>query len=188
MNKQIGNKKIWIVGIIAVLSAVPVVLFAALFGDRPNYAQRASVPLEDVLVDAGAIKKCGYGDDGRGADSQRPWYDAFYELPLGREEAIDLVHKAASSNGYGLTHASKEDRGDLGSIADEHIDNWYFDNTKMSSNSELQLGSENIAFGVNNDGPHSISNISCGTDEAVTVNSGEDVTMITLSIKLPEFK
>ena len=155
---------------------------------KVNYAQQIAEPLENTLLAAGAVKKCGYGDDGRGADNQRPWYDAFYELPSGRDAAIKLISEAANKNGYTLIHASKDNRGDLGSIADEYIDNWYFDNNKASTNGDLQPGSVKVALGVNNDGPRSLSEISCGTKEPVVVNSGEDSSMITISIKLPEFK
>lgn len=175
---------------VVVLAAVIIIAGAWLLTSRTsrNYAQETSTPLEAALVKAGAVKKCGYGDAGRGSDNQRPWYDTFYELPSGRDKAIELVNNVARDNGYSLTHASKTNRGGLGSIADEFIDNWYFDNSKASTHSDLRAGNVSVAFGVNNDGQHSISNVSCGTKDAVTIDSGENTSMISLNVKLPEFK
>lgn len=156
--------------------------------NNSNYAEQVIQPLEAALVNAGAVKKCGYGDGGRGSDNQAPWYNSFYELPSGRDSAIETINRVAHENGYNLVHASKGNRGDLGAIADAYIDNWYFDNTKGSSFSDLQSGTEKLAFGVNNDGRHSLSNISCGTKDTVVINSDEKTTMISVSVKLPEFK
>lgn len=190
-SKKTVSKKMWIVAIpvliLVVIAAVWV--FAKSPATNKNYAQQTSEPLESALIKAGAVKKCGYGDAGRGADNQTPWYDAFYELPVKRSEAIELVNKVAKDNGYSLTHASKESRGGLGAIADDFIDNWYFDNTsKTSSYGDLKNGNVKLALGVNNDGEHSLSNISCGTKDTVVINSGENTSMISLSVKLPEFK
>ncbi len=190
-SKKPVSKKVWLV-------AIPVLIFAVIAAawaitkspaTNKNYALQTSEPLESVLVKAGAVKKCGYGDDGKGTDNQAPWYDAFYELPANRSDTVELVKKAAKDNGYSLTHASKENRGGLGAIADEFIDNWYFDNTsKTSSYGDLEAGNVKLALGVNNDGEHSLSNISCGTKDTVVINSDENTSMISLSVKLPNFK
>jgi hypothetical protein len=185
-----NSKKKWLLACVIILISVAVVIgaWASTYQNSKNHAQDTAAPLEAALVKAGAVKKCGYGDAGKGSDNQRPWYNSFYELPSGRDKAIETVNSIAHENGYDLTHASKVNRGGLGAIADEFIDNWYFDNSKAPTYGDLQTGNINIAFGVNNDGQHSISNISCGTKDAVTINSGENSTMITLSVKLPEFK
>lgn len=174
--------------LIVVAAIIAAGVWTLIYQSSRNYALETAAPLESALVKAGAVKKCGYGDAGRGSDNQRPWYDTFYELPSGRDKAIELVNNVARDNGYSLTHASKTNRGGLGSIADEFIDNWYFDNNKASAHSDLRAGNVSVAFGVNNDGQHSISNVSCGTKDAVTIDSGENTSMISLSVKLPEFK
>lgn len=190
-KKQKPAKSFLVAGLVVALVAVIAMAWAITKSPttNKNYALQTSEPLESVLVKAGAVKKCGYGDNGKGTDNQTPWYDAFYELPANRSEAIELVNKAAKDNGYNLTHASRENRGGLGAIADEFIDNWYFDNTsKTSSYGDLEAGNVKLAFGVNNDGEHSLSDISCGTESTVVINSGENTSMISLSVKLPNLK
>ena len=154
----------------------------------PDHTEELAVPFEKALIRAGAIKKCAYGDSGKGPDNQMPWRDVFFEFPAGRDKAIGLVNKVARDNGYSLTHADKKNRGNLGAVADEFINNWYFDNSRPSVYSDLQVGKINLAFGVNNDGQHLLSSISCNKPQAVSINSGVDTTMITLDIKLPESK
>ena len=173
MNKQIGNKKIWIVGIIAILSAVPVVLFAALFGDRPNYAQQVAKPLEGSLVNSGGKIISSGGDNGRGLDSQTPYYDATLDMPLGEEETVNLINDISNDNGYRLTHASTDQRGFLGAVADKYINEWYFDDTsKNSPYHQLQDGKIQIAFHVG--------------DEDIEVKDGR--TVLRLNVRLPSFK
>ncbi len=154
----------------------------------PDHAEDLAVPFEQALIRAGAIKKCDYGDSGKGSDNQMPWRNIFFELPAGRDKAIELVNKVARDSGYNLTHADKKNRGNLGAIADEFIDNWYFDNSRPSTYSDLQAGKISLAFGVNNDGSHSLSSIACDKPQAVSIDSGVDTTMITLDIKLPEIR
>src|SRR5687768_12697780 len=71
-----------------------------------NYAKEIASPLEKALVAAGATKLCESGDSGRGWDNKSPWYGAYYELPVNRAEAVELINAAAASNGYSLNHAS----------------------------------------------------------------------------------
>jgi hypothetical protein len=155
-----------------------------------NYAQEVAKPLEEALVRAGAIKMCTTGNSGQGLmnDNNQPWYEGYYELPQAREKAFDIINGIASQNGYKLTHASPSNRGFLG-IPDNYISDWFFDDTsKTSKYSGLASGNVKLSFGVNNDGTHEISNISCGTKQAVVINSGEASSMITLNIKLPNYK
>jgi hypothetical protein len=153
-----------------------------------NYAQDVAKPLEDGLAKAGAIKKCGSGDPGRGPDNTQPHYSVYYELPFNREQAIGTINKVASDNGYNLSHASLTNKGPV-PVADQYIDNWFYDTVgKPSPYKDLEPGKINLFFAVNNDGPIELSHLACGTDKPVKVSSDANTTAIRISVDLPPFK
>jgi hypothetical protein len=191
-GKPINRKSLPTILLVLMVIATALVCGAVLLNKQSsatNYAEESAKPFEDGLIAEGAVKKCSYGDGGYGTDNDEPWHNAYYELPGSRDKAIALVNSIATKNGYNLTHASPVNRGHLGAVADTFIDNWYFDNTnKTSPYQDLQSGQIELAFGVNNDGPHELSQISCQTKEPIAINSSATQSMISLEVRLPEFK
>lgn len=157
-------------------------------GTLPSYAQEVAKPFETALANAGAVSKCGNGDNGRGSDNSQPHYGATFELREPREQAIATINKIAADNGYKLTHASIDNRGSI--LADDkYIDNWFYDSTSKSSPyGDLESGKVEIFFVLNNDGDQKLSEVACGTDKPVVVSSGVDVTAVNIQVKLPLVK
>ena len=179
-----------IVGLIAVVGLVwgGMALFSALNKSTANYAEEVAKPLEEGLVKAGGVKKCGSGDAGRGSDNVQPHYGVTYELPLSREQAIATINKVSSENGYSLSHASVTNRGSV-PVADQYLDNWFYDTAgRMSPYKDLQPGKIDLFFVVNNDGPIELSEISCKTDKPVKVNSDANTSAVNIQVDLPAFR
>jgi hypothetical protein len=175
-----------------VLAAIIIVLGAITYVNSSrhdgNYAKETAKPIEDALTKAGATKMCSNGDSGKGIDNKEPWHEAYYVIPKSRDKTVELINDIANANGYKLSHASKDNRNFRGAPADEFIGNWYFDNsTKTAPYSGLKSGNIQLSFGLNNDGAHKISGTSCGKSEVV-INSDQNNTMITTSVRLPDYK
>jgi hypothetical protein len=156
-----------------------------------NYAAEVAKPLEQRLVEAGAVKKCSYGDAGRGPSNWEPWYRSYFEVPTPREQAIELLDEISAKEGFNLTHATPENRGHLGAVGDIHIQNWFFDNTSKKANfPRLEEGFVKLAFSVNNDEAYEVSGLSCGSgkEKPVTINAGTERTGVSISIELPDIK
>ena len=151
-----------------------------------NYAEEVAKPLEAALVKRGAVKKCSYGDAGRGSDNQRPWYDSYFEISLSREDAIAAINQIARDNGYNLSHASVTNRGPV-PVDDAYIDNWFYNTvSRQSPYKNLEPGEFSLFMTVNNDGP---KDLACGNDaHSVKVNSDARTSLIGIRVKLPEFK
>ena len=164
------SKKFWtIIGAIVLLLSVG--YFA--LNTRTNYAQETAKPLEKALVGAGGKIISSGGDAGRGIDNQTPYYDVTLDMPLNEEDTIKLVGDISNNNGYKLTHASPDQRGHLGAVADKYIDEWYFDNTnKANLYSQLKQGNIKLAFHFG--------------DEDMQIQNGH--TVVRLNLQLPEFK
>jgi hypothetical protein len=150
------NSRSWhvpvLVGAIVIVAAM--VAWTSLYKpfaarDFGNRAEEIAKPLEEGLAKAGGVKKLGGGDPGHGPDNIEPYYDAIYEMPMEKEQAVALANTVAAENGYKLTHASPSNRGHLGAVADIYIDAWYFDNSSKQSNfSDLNSGPIRLAFKV----------------------------------------
>jgi len=192
MSKQItASKRRHGLKILGIVSAVGVIIgftVWTLYAHSLNYAQTIANPIENAFTQAGAKKMCSSEDSGKGIDNREPWYLAYYLLPKSRDKTAALVNSTATENGFKLSHASKENRNFRGAPSDEFIDNWYFDNsTKTAPYKDLKSGNTQLSFGLNNDGVHKISGTSCGKSEVV-INSDQNNTMITISVRLPEYK
>lgn len=176
MKKKLGNKNKPIVLWVLALTGVVVVfmgIYIAIRHGNVNYAQETAQPLEESLVNSGGKIISSGGDNGRGSDNQTPYYDATLDMPLGEEETVNLINDISNDNGYRLTHASTDQRGFLGAVADKYIDEWYFDDTsKNSPYHQLQDGKIQIAFHVG--------------DEDIEVKDGR--TVLRLNVRLPSFK
>jgi len=136
-----------------------------------NHAEEVARPLEAALVKAGGVKTTSGGDAGRGPDNTQPHYSASYELSIEKTEAIKLITKVASDNGYNLSHASLTNRGPV-PVAEQYIDNWFYDTVgKPSPYKDLQPGKINLFFVLNNDGP-----------------SDANTTAVSIRVDLPGFK
>ncbi len=65
-------------------------LYIALGGLRGNAAQNIEQPFEQHLMQLGATKICGSGDNGYGTSNKTPWYKAYYLVPETPELTSDL--------------------------------------------------------------------------------------------------
>jgi hypothetical protein len=119
---------------------------------KPNLAQETAKPIEKGLKDAGAVKVSGGGDGGYGLGNDTPGYSATLTVPLTETETIELVRRISSENGFNLNRATREDKGPLVSIADEYIDNMYYDFESRESNfSDLQSGKIELKVSIEGD-------------------------------------
>lgn len=170
--KIVKSKKVWSLVVVIVGVVILAVIFV-LRSSNPNYAQETAKPLVQGIKDAGGKLISAGGEAGRNADNEKPYYDAQFDVPFEKESAVKLVKDVASRNGFNLTHASMENRGYLGAVADKYIDQWYFDNvSKDSSYGQLQAGKVQVAFRIG--------------DEDIKVQDGHVV--IRLNVQLPAFK
>lgn len=151
-----------------------------------NYAEEVAKPLEAALLRRGAMKKCTYGDAGRGSDNQRPWYNSYFEISSNREDTIAAINQIAKDKGYNLSHASVTNRGPV-PVDDAYIDNWFYNTVpRQSPYKNLEPGEISLFIVVNNDGPKELT---CGNDaHSVRVDSDARTSLISIRVKLPEFK
>lgn len=157
-----------------------ITLYNAVFPITNNHAEEIAATLDRTLTSKGGAKKCSTGDDGHGSDNLRPWYNAYYELPLSKEQATAVVKKAAEENGYYLAQASAEHRSPI-LPADVYLNNWYFDDTsKQSTYSDLEDGPIQLGVGVNAHG----SDKACKTP--LTIDGSH--TVVTVHVSLPDVK
>lgn len=148
-KKHIATKKmVGLVLCLMVIMGVGYWMVVTALDNTRNYAEKVIAPLEQELTNAGANKKFGGGDDGKGPDNKQPYYDVGYETPGDKEKTIDLVKQIATSKGFTLTHASANNRGYLDAVDDEYIDAWYFDDTKPSPYTDLQPGNIQLGFQI----------------------------------------
>lgn len=171
--------------IILSLIVIALIIFAAWYFMtgfiKDNYAERLVKPIGESLQNEGANFACSGGDNGRGIDNKAPYYRAYYKVRGDKDAAISILNKAASQNGYTLTHASPTNRGSLNAVADLYIDRWYFDETsKQNTYADLKQGPVKLAAIV--DGPGSEDSCTSGK----TVEDGH--TMVGIEIRLPDFK
>ena len=152
---------------------------ALIFHLAQNPAADIVKSLGSELVANGAVSECGSGDPGFGPDNYAPWYGMSYTLPVDKAQAIALMYRVAADKGYSLTHASPNNRGHLGGVADIYIDKWYFDDSKPTSALYLKPGNIKLAFSV--DGPGSKD--SC---KQTTIQPGHSV--IGIGVQLPDRK
>ena len=131
---------------ITTISILAISLAAYLGLFHKNYAQEVAAPIEKALVEAGAVKKSETGDNGRIVDNEAPWYDAKYTITVDMEKAIQSAEKISKDNGYELEHASPENRGPLGAVADIYIAEWYFATNKKSEFKDLEDGAIELSF------------------------------------------
>ena len=102
-----SNKKKWVAPVTFTLFAIGVsILGLAYYRYFHNYAQDAALPIEQELIKGGAVKKCFIADPGRGPDNSTPVYEGRYEFAGSMQDAVKLINKAASDNGYKLTYQS----------------------------------------------------------------------------------
>ena len=170
--KLAKSKKMWILGIIAILLLIPVLLFIVFFGNRPNYAEEAAKPIEQALLDAGATKVCSSGDDGRGVDSRAPDYGATFKTSLSKDRAIESIKQIAASNGHKLTQADS---------SYDYISSFFDHTTVKNAYSDLQSGPALLGMSIYSGG----DNLSCpGTD----LKYDAEHVAIKMNISLPSFK
>lgn len=144
--------------ILASLSSIALICWGVflLTSQNTNRAAEVAKPLEQALVEAGGIKMCSNGDDGKGWDNRAPYYGATYGFSVDKFAAIKIVNQIAANNGYGLVHASTSNRGFLNSVADDFVDDWYFDDSsKASDYSDMSPGKIRLSAVVYGEGQKS---------------------------------
>ena len=175
------NRKFIVVTCAIVLALIGVFVVMLIQFTPRNHAQEVASPFVSELVSNGAVKKCEYSANGHGPDNETPWWDAYFELQAGKDEAIRLINKVASDNGYKLTHATPQNPGFLRGIADQYIESWYFDETsKDSPYADLIPGKVLMYMNVN----------ASGADKACATPIKVDVThsVIGVRVSLPNVK
>lgn len=153
---------------------IPVALIALIvYWFTHNYAQDAAEPIETVLANGGAVKMCGSGDPGRGPDNNTPHYEVLYEFSGTKDDAIKLITKAATMNGYTLTYQQSPYAYIL----------WYSDETgKKSHYPGFSNGNVRIGFILYGDGEKKLH---CGQQP---LRSDATHTAISLGVSLPSAK
>lgn len=148
-----------------------------LFGKSllPNYAEDVAKPLETALVEAGAVKKCSQGDNGRGLDNLEPNYGARYQLNMNKDDATKLIHEVSTKNGFTLSRAD--------SPYDSIVR--YTDTTsKESGYSDLVGGKTKLVISMYNDTANQALECTDGT----ALKGDETHTAISLSVVLPSVR
>lgn len=143
----------------------------------PNYAQEVAKPLEAALTNAGAVKKCSTGDNGRGSDNDEPNYTAIYEIKNGPEDAVQLIYRVAGENGYNLT--DQTDRINAG------VNKLYIDESKKNPYAQLGDGNIKVGFDIYKDKTYSGGQF-CGIEDRADLTL--DITTVRISTSLPAFK
>lgn len=146
-----------------------------------NYAEEVALPLEAALMKAGATRSgCLInGDSGRGYVNKTPWFQAFYEMPMSKEDATKYVYDATAKEGYKLKQATKDNRGPV-NVDDAFVEAWHYDHTsKQVPYSDLNSGTIELAMIV--DGPG--STYDC---ERRPIKVGHSI--VGIDVKLTEFK
>lgn len=149
-----------------------------------SHNEEAARPIEEGLTKAGGIKKCTIGSNGGfNTEGHATNYNAFFEVPMSRDKAVELIKNIARNNGFTLTHAIDK-RGPV-PVADVYLDDWYYDTTsKINPYSDLGTGYIYLFLTVNNDGKKSLA---CGNGlQSATFNTGEHVTMVGIRLGLPK--
>jgi hypothetical protein len=146
-------------------------LIGGLSSLKHNDAKDAAAPLERDLVSHGAIKNCESNYE-VGSDYHLG-YEARYELPVGRAEAITLINDVAARHGFILKHATKADRAEFNGIDNIYLDDIYFDHT--SNPTHVSPGPLKLTFRVWK------KDITCATDYKL---SHSDMTHTALNLDL----
>ncbi|MGD8374133.1 MAG: hypothetical protein PVI21_04770 [Candidatus Woesebacteria bacterium] len=143
-----------------------------------NPAKDAATPIEKSLLAAGATKVCDNESNGTSSlNTRTPYYSGYYQLNVGKDQAIEIVKKVAADNEYNL-----ERQDDLSYYYYDSILN--FGARKPSTYGDLAEG--DIELGVSLHVNTDRSKISCSNGMYLI---GDDThTAISLGISLPERK
>lgn len=173
-KNKLSNKFKLAAGIVVLLILVAAIWAVTILMGQKNYAQQAASNLEKSLISTGATRVCSTGDSGRGSDNRTPWYTVYFKSSMAQSQAKDTISTAAKNNDFNnLSQAASGTKGYLGDVV-------YIDESKASSNSELQPGSVDLAMALTNSGPlHP-----CGDE----ISSDGNHTIISVEIRLPNFK
>lgn len=159
--------KFWVVSAV-IVGVITIIGFVAYFSLH-NYAQDVAQPIESVLTSGGAIEVCSRGDPGCSPDNSSPYYQVEYEFNGTKAQAVQLITKAAASNGYKLTYQQ--------SPYDYIV--WYSDNTsKKSTYPGFGNGNIRVSFSLYSGG---IEKLYCGKP----VKADATHTAISFAVDLP---
>jgi hypothetical protein len=106
-KKSLKGRKIAVFGTIWGLAfSLPFLYFSWFIVDisggfHGNGAQSAAKPFLAKVEQAGGKKICENGDSGYGIDNNRPWYDAYYQIP-DSSSLTNKIKNFANQTGYSL--------------------------------------------------------------------------------------
>lgn len=171
-TNEAGKKKPIVIAVVLILAVLAIAIYFALANVGRNPAQETAEPVKKILVDGGAkeLQACTVGDSGTGPDNRAPNYSMVFETSLNRDQAVELINKAASSNGYSL-----KDDGAHDDISP------YSDRSKASSYKELEDGPVLLSMSIY-DGK---SDLGCMKASA---KLDKDHAAIKLNVSLPNRK
>lgn len=177
-RKFLNTKYLPLIAVIVIALIAFLAFFLSPFGSifknglGSNYAEDVARPIEQQLVESGAVKKCSTGDSGRGPDNQNPWYNAVFETGQSKDQAIAQVTELAKSHGFNL--AQDTSPYDYITRLSGSID-------QKGEFTDLQDGHKQLKFSIYSGG----ENLSCSGTE---LHYGPGNAAIVMTLSLPDFK
>ena len=188
------------IGLVAIIACTPFVV-GFIIGLCRNEAAEAAAPIDAALLRAGMHQACTNGDPGTGGDNISPWYTSSYEFDGNHDQALAILKKVASDNGYNL-------RGPLGvaelqneqqyttaysdsSDTPSYISGYLDATSKRSSYNDLSSGFISLSFELYNGSASGYSSsgvpraLSCGLS---TLRADTTHTAILLHLTLSSRK
>jgi hypothetical protein len=163
---------ILLVGILAYNFPFPGNPVAMLF--YPNLAEEVAKPIEKALVEAGAVKLCESGSNGKGM-SNNPRYLARFESDLNHENILKLLGNISKEEGFANVSPVSNNAGTS-----------FIDATIPTTDNRLETGNIEFLYAVNVQ-KHFDPNIN---SKGCTLSDGEKpgASTFLIQINLPSFK
>lgn len=140
----------------------------------PNRAEELSKPIDKSLIQSGAVKICEETGNGTAIGRNEPYYYASYQLDVGKDQAVEIVKKAALDNGYDIK------QGD----SDSDASTVFSDLAKPSTFTDLREGNIEVRFWLHTNTDKESS--SCEKDgKRVYLEGNATHTAVSFSAKLP---
>lgn len=184
MNKQASKK--WaklVIAFVAILIIGGLFLYPLL---ARNPAKEVATPIENALIQNGAVKKCSRENNSRvPTAAEEPWYRGYYEMSSDRQKTMEIVTNAAKEKGFNLVTAAENPNS---GITPEQIpNNWVFDYSKPSPFSNLEAGTVRLAVEFVNDGSKELAN--CDSQQNnVKLEGTPSKTIVQIHVGLPKKK
>jgi hypothetical protein len=181
-KKPLNKKKFIIISAIClpILLVMAYFLYTYVIFERPfdrNYAKELDAPIDKSLKEAGAVLVCDDSASGKGLTNGTPGYSARYQLNVDKDQAVEIIKKAALDNGYELKQG---DSGYYKTIL-------YFSSSKPSTYTDLVDGK--IALGMSLYTDSAEKELDCENNgKPVRLESDATHTALNFDIGLPRYK